>query len=51
MLITLKSYLMVIEQISEHGQQSLPDLEEQEGGIYTVPVYIRPVLNTYRLEV
>uniref|UniRef100_A0A3P9PSE2 Fer-1-like protein 6 n=1 Tax=Poecilia reticulata TaxID=8081 RepID=A0A3P9PSE2_POERE len=27
------------------------ELEEQEGGIYTVPANIRPVLSTYRLEV
>lgn len=38
-------------QISRSEQQSLPDLEEQDGGIYTVPAYIRPVLSTYRLEV
>ncbi|XP_035994611.1 fer-1-like protein 6 isoform X2 [Fundulus heteroclitus] len=38
-------------QISESGQGSLPDLEEQEGGIYAVPANIRPVLSTYRLEV
>ncbi|XP_013770780.1 fer-1-like protein 6 [Pundamilia nyererei] len=38
-------------QISHSEQQSLPDLEEQDGGIYTVPAYIRPVLSTYRLEV
>ncbi|KAM4561262.1 fer-1-like protein 6 isoform 2-T2 [Fundulus diaphanus] len=38
-------------QISESGQGSLPELEEQEGGIYAVPANIRPVLSTYRLEV
>uniref|UniRef100_A0A671Z1B9 Fer-1 like family member 6 n=1 Tax=Sparus aurata TaxID=8175 RepID=A0A671Z1B9_SPAAU len=38
-------------QIPESGEQSLPQLEEQEGGIYTVPANIRPVLSTYRLEV
>ncbi|XP_013885844.1 fer-1-like protein 6, partial [Austrofundulus limnaeus] len=38
-------------QISKSGQQMLPDLEEGEGGIYTVPANIRPVLSTYRLEV
>uniref|UniRef100_A0A3B3WM37 C2 domain-containing protein n=1 Tax=Poecilia mexicana TaxID=48701 RepID=A0A3B3WM37_9TELE len=38
-------------QISKSGQMSLPELEEQEGGIYTVPANIRPVLSTYRLEV
>ncbi|KAM8750038.1 fer-1-like protein 6 [Acanthopagrus schlegelii] len=38
-------------QIPESGEQSLPPLEEQEGGIYTVPANIRPVLSTYRLEV
>ncbi|XP_034741392.1 fer-1-like protein 6 [Etheostoma cragini] len=38
-------------QIQEFGEQSLPALEEQEGGIFTVPANIRPVLSTYRLEV
>ncbi|XP_040913171.1 fer-1-like protein 6 isoform X2 [Toxotes jaculatrix] len=38
-------------QISESGDHDLPPLEEQEGGIYTVPANIRPVLSTYRLEV
>uniref|UniRef100_A0A3Q3JTY7 C2 domain-containing protein n=1 Tax=Monopterus albus TaxID=43700 RepID=A0A3Q3JTY7_MONAL len=38
-------------QIPESGQQSLPPLTEQEGGIYTVPANIRPVLRNYRLEV
>ncbi|KAM9346796.1 fer-1-like protein 6 [Symphorus nematophorus] len=38
-------------QIPESGEQSLPALEEKEGGIYTVPDNIRPVLSTYRLEV
>ncbi|XP_061547609.1 fer-1-like protein 6 [Phycodurus eques] len=38
-------------QIPMSGEQSLPPLEEQEGGIYTVPDNIRPVLSTYRLEV
>lgn len=38
-------------QIGEFGEQNLPPLEEQEGGIYTVPANIRPVLSTYRLEV
>ncbi|KAG7240430.1 hypothetical protein INR49_027001 [Caranx melampygus] len=38
-------------QIPESGEQSLPQLEELEGGIYTVPENIRPVLSTYRLEV
>ncbi|XP_073329456.1 fer-1-like protein 6 [Pagrus major] len=38
-------------QIPESGEQSLPPLEEQEGGTYTVPANIRPVLSTYRLEV
>ncbi|KAM9365558.1 fer-1-like protein 6 isoform 2-T2 [Pholidichthys leucotaenia] len=37
--------------IPESGPQKLPDLEEQEGGIYTIPENIRPVLSTYRLEV
>ncbi|XP_040004545.1 fer-1-like protein 6 [Xiphias gladius] len=38
-------------QIPESEEESLPPLEEQEGGIYTVPANIRPVLSTYRLEV
>lgn len=38
-------------QMAEFGEQSLPPLEEQEGGVYTVPANIRPVLSTYRLEV
>ncbi|XP_041856982.1 fer-1-like protein 6 isoform X2 [Melanotaenia boesemani] len=38
-------------QIPKSDQQSLPDLEEQEGGLLTVPTNIRPVLSTYRLEV
>uniref|UniRef100_A0A8D3ABM4 Fer-1 like family member 6 n=1 Tax=Scophthalmus maximus TaxID=52904 RepID=A0A8D3ABM4_SCOMX len=39
-------------QIPESGQESLPPLEEEEGGgIYRVPANIRPVLSTYRLEV
>lgn len=38
-------------QIAEFGKQNLPALEEQEGGIFTVPANIRPVLSTYRLEV
>lgn len=38
-------------QIGELGEQNLPALEEQEGGVYTVPANIRPVLSTYRLEV
>ncbi|XP_056245789.1 fer-1-like protein 6 [Seriola aureovittata] len=38
-------------QIPESGEQNLPPLEEEEGGIYTVPANIRPVLSTYRLEV
>ncbi|XP_078118672.1 fer-1-like protein 6 [Sander vitreus] len=38
-------------QIQEFGEQSLPALEEQEGGIFAVPANIRPVLSTYRLEV
>ncbi|XP_061580085.1 fer-1-like protein 6 isoform X2 [Cololabis saira] len=37
-------------QIPDPSQQSVPDLEEQEG-MYTVPPNIRPVLSTYRLEV
>ncbi|XP_041663567.1 fer-1-like protein 6 [Cheilinus undulatus] len=38
-------------QIPESGEKSFPALEEKEGGIYTVPANIRPVLSTYRLEV
>ncbi|KAM7406952.1 hypothetical protein PAMA_002925 [Pampus argenteus] len=38
-------------QIPESGEQILTPLWEQEGGIYTVPANIRPVLSTYRLEV
>ncbi|XP_035029738.2 fer-1-like protein 6 isoform X1 [Hippoglossus stenolepis] len=38
-------------QIPESGQESLTELEEEEGGIYRVPANIRPVLSTYRLEV
>ncbi|XP_069010516.1 fer-1-like protein 6 isoform X2 [Embiotoca jacksoni] len=38
-------------QIPESGEQRLPELEEQEGGVYSVPANIRPVLSTYRLEV
>uniref|UniRef100_A0AAY5KMF9 C2 domain-containing protein n=1 Tax=Esox lucius TaxID=8010 RepID=A0AAY5KMF9_ESOLU len=33
------------------GEASLPPLEEPDGQIYHVPVNIRPVLSTYRLEV
>lgn len=38
-------------QIPDSGQPQLPELEEKEGDIYTVPAIIRPVLSTYRLEV
>ncbi|XP_034042017.1 fer-1-like protein 6 [Thalassophryne amazonica] len=38
-------------QIPKSLEQTLPELEEQERGIYTVPANIRPVLCTYRLEV
>lgn len=38
-------------QMGELGEQNLPALEEQEGGVYAVPANIRPVLSTYRLEV
>ncbi|XP_056904113.1 fer-1-like protein 6 [Takifugu flavidus] len=37
--------------IPDSGQPQLPELEEAEGDIYTVPAIIRPVLSTYRLEV
>ncbi|XP_054603148.2 fer-1-like protein 6 isoform X3 [Nothobranchius furzeri] len=40
-----------LAQIPKSGHSSLPALEEEEGGIYTVPANIRPVLSTYRLEV
>uniref|UniRef100_A0A3Q0SXS2 Fer-1 like family member 6 n=1 Tax=Amphilophus citrinellus TaxID=61819 RepID=A0A3Q0SXS2_AMPCI len=43
--------LLAAFELLQYGQQSLTNLEEQEGGIYTVPAYIRPVLSTYRLEV
>ncbi|KAM6955134.1 fer-1-like protein 6 [Lycodopsis pacificus] len=38
-------------QIPESGERSLPALEKQQGGFYTVPANIRPVLSTFRLEV
>nr|XP_061826902.1 fer-1-like protein 6 isoform X1 [Nerophis lumbriciformis] len=38
-------------QIAMSGEESLPHLEEQEGGVFTVPANIRPVLSPYRLEV
>nr|XP_040058215.1 LOW QUALITY PROTEIN: fer-1-like protein 6 [Gasterosteus aculeatus aculeatus] len=38
-------------QMQESTERSLPALEKQEGGIYTVPANIRPVLSTFRLEV
>ncbi|XP_029967575.1 fer-1-like protein 6 isoform X2 [Salarias fasciatus] len=38
-------------QVPASGQQILPALEEQEGGLFCVPANIRPVLSTYRLEV
>ncbi|XP_056286997.1 fer-1-like protein 6 isoform X2 [Pseudoliparis swirei] len=39
-------------QIQEDGDdERLPALEKQEGGFYTVPANIRPVLSTYTLEV
>nr|XP_061799780.1 fer-1-like protein 6 [Nerophis lumbriciformis] len=38
-------------QIPISGELCLPPLKEQDGGIYTVPDNIRPVLSTYRLEV
>uniref|UniRef100_A0A3Q3G9W9 Fer-1 like family member 6 n=1 Tax=Labrus bergylta TaxID=56723 RepID=A0A3Q3G9W9_9LABR len=43
--------LLAAFELLQSGEQSLPALEEQEGGIYTVPANIRPVLSTYRLEV
>uniref|UniRef100_A0A672YWB0 C2 domain-containing protein n=1 Tax=Sphaeramia orbicularis TaxID=375764 RepID=A0A672YWB0_9TELE len=38
-------------EIPVSGVWALPPLEEREGGFYTVPSNIRPVLSTYRLEV
>ncbi|XP_034144965.1 fer-1-like protein 6 isoform X2 [Esox lucius] len=38
-------------EIPKSGEASLPPLEEPDGQIYHVPVNIRPVLSTYRLEV
>ncbi|XP_075960903.1 fer-1-like protein 6 [Anarhichas minor] len=38
-------------QIPESGERGLPALEKEQGGFYTVPANIRPVLSTYRLEV
>lgn len=38
-------------EIPQSGVWSLPRLEEEEGGFYTVPPSIRPVLSTYKLEV
>ncbi|XP_067460357.1 fer-1-like protein 6 [Thunnus thynnus] len=38
-------------QIPMSGEQMMPALQEQEGGVYTVPANIRPVLSTFRLEV
>ncbi|KAM8855911.1 fer-1-like protein 6 isoform 3-T3 [Spinachia spinachia] len=38
-------------QMQESAEWSPPALEKQEGGIYTVPANIRPVLSTFRLEV
>uniref|UniRef100_A0A7N6BQ01 C2 domain-containing protein n=1 Tax=Anabas testudineus TaxID=64144 RepID=A0A7N6BQ01_ANATE len=43
--------LLAAFELLQSGDQSLPPLEEQDGGIYTVPANIRPVLSTYRLEV
>lgn len=38
-------------QIPDSGEPQLPELEESEGDIYTVPANIRPVLSSFRLEV
>uniref|UniRef100_A0AAQ4Q0Y1 Fer-1 like family member 6 n=1 Tax=Gasterosteus aculeatus aculeatus TaxID=481459 RepID=A0AAQ4Q0Y1_GASAC len=43
--------LAAFELLQVGGPRSLPALEKQEGGIYTVPANIRPVLSTFRLEV
>lgn len=47
----IKKLLRVSMQIPLSGEPQLPELEEGEGDIYTVPANIRPVLSTYRLEV
>ncbi|XP_051998242.1 fer-1-like protein 6 isoform X2 [Xyrauchen texanus] len=38
-------------QVSQSGEDTLPDLDEPDGGVYPVPSYIRPVLCMYRIEV
>ncbi|XP_051565030.1 fer-1-like protein 6 [Myxocyprinus asiaticus] len=38
-------------QVSQSGEDTLPDVDEPDGGIYPVPSYIRPVLCMYRIEV
>ncbi|KAL1268112.1 hypothetical protein QQF64_033475 [Cirrhinus molitorella] len=38
-------------QISKSGENTLPDLDEPDGGVIPVPSYIRPVLCKYRIEV
>ncbi|XP_048049294.1 fer-1-like protein 6 isoform X4 [Megalobrama amblycephala] len=38
-------------QISQSGENKLPDLDEPDGGVIPVPSYIRPVLCKYRIEV
>ncbi|XP_062862723.1 fer-1-like protein 6 [Trichomycterus rosablanca] len=38
-------------ELIQTGQNPLPAIEEPEGGNYTVPSYIRPVLCKYRIEV
>uniref|UniRef100_A0A3Q1BXL8 C2 domain-containing protein n=1 Tax=Amphiprion ocellaris TaxID=80972 RepID=A0A3Q1BXL8_AMPOC len=43
--------LLAAFELLQSGLQSLPELEEEDGGVFTVPPNIRPVLSTYRLEV
>uniref|UniRef100_A0A3Q1FBX6 Fer-1-like protein 6 n=1 Tax=Acanthochromis polyacanthus TaxID=80966 RepID=A0A3Q1FBX6_9TELE len=43
--------LLAAFELLQSGLQSLPELEEEDGGLFTVPPNIRPVLSTYRLEV
>ncbi|XP_051565654.1 fer-1-like protein 6 [Myxocyprinus asiaticus] len=38
-------------QVSQSGEDTLPDVDEPDGGVYLVPSYIRPVLCMYRIEV
>ncbi|XP_028291408.1 fer-1-like protein 6 isoform X2 [Gouania willdenowi] len=38
-------------QVPQSGAQCLPSLQQEEGGLFSIPANIRPVLSTYRLEV